>query len=96
MKHRRLSDTPDRRLFLPSLMSASSQAKWQLRMNACQCVCNFKVGLLHCQLLWNYDIGDDWTTADRANHTHYISRDNVREVNVMLTGEVVIVKHTVV
>lgn len=51
----------------------------------CQCMCDFKVGLVHCQLLWNNHVGDDWTIADRCvTHTHGINRDSAKEVKIML------------
>lgn len=56
----------------------------------------FKAGLPHCQLLWDYNIGDDWTVADRRlkdahEHTHRNNNTGAAgEATNMLTGITVI------
>ena len=82
------------RLFLSSPMHHSFSSSLTPTLTVCQCVrvCDFKAGLPHCQLLWDYHIGDDWTMADRCltdthTHTHtYINRDRPGGVNGMLQG----------
>lgn len=51
-------------------------------------MCDFKAGLLLCQLLWFYHIGDKWTISDRCV-THSINIDRAQGVNSMLTGIIV-------
>lgn len=52
--------------------------------------CDFKATLPHCQLLGDYDIGDNWTIADRClTHTQtytHINRDRHEELSRVLSG----------
>lgn len=46
------------------------------------CVCDFKAALPHCQLLRDYNIGDNWTIADRCHNTH-----KHRLTHIYMTGQ---------
>lgn len=52
--------------------------------------CDFMAALPHCQLLGDYNIGDNWTIADRClTHTHihtHVNRDGHEELSSVLSG----------
>lgn len=52
---------------------------------------DFKAALPHCQLLGDYDIGDNWTIADSClthtqTHTRTQTRDGQEELSSVLSG----------